>query len=377
MVAIVGLLLITLGGVTAPTQDDKLVTVIRNAYASNRGELTHGEAKFRMEEGSADSVGSALKGKWAERWSTAEGLLIFDTGISRYECVHPLAQIVAHRVKGEDNSYTMPLTESIRAVTNGSITLSDRIFVESDGKTPIHGAQIDPGTQGFARYYVFPLSVGNPAPADFQLDVDLSTPLPGRPSWQVASVDVNATLRGIPVVKLVLTSRGVSREYWVDLERGAVPLLIRDGADVEYHYGDVRRVGDRAWLPHRLTILGKNPTGAVRIRDVTVTEADFTTRPAKSSYGLRFPKPRKMVNAASMKVYDEQDTWDITALPAANSPRARTIQMGQPQAPVPILPRERETRSSAPQVWMIAAGTLSVLGLGLIARRMSHGRSTA
>ncbi len=160
------------------------------------------------------------------------------------------------------------------------------------------------------------------------------------------------------------------------MERGAIPLLIRDGKWVEYHLDDIRLISGRAYLPHRMTQVSSNPSGVTRVTDLTVISTDFEHKPAASSYKLSFPSKKPMVNAAAMLVYGPSDSWDLMNLPSSNSPGTRKVVMSAPGAatpPPPALPAEREAKSLWGTVLLILGGILAIFGF-LLGWRFIHVR---
>jgi len=246
-------------------------------------------------------------------------------------------------------------------------------------------SQINPGTEtAFGSEFFFPLDLGNPNPKVWELDRQIEAL--HRPGTTKSVIELGpATPRGSSLLRFVLEWSGppVGRlDYLIDLEKGAIPRSLvmipefvegRKATDWRTECDDIRPVGDGRYFPHRFLVLDAPPDGGgLRFaRLLRVTDADFATRPAASSFRISFPEPRTMVNSASMVRYPAQASWDLANLPRAASPGNQKLTMSGPPATAPVMPGPIQPRSRLPFILM-GIGVVIVAVASVLAWRRAH-----
>ena len=370
-----------LGHLGAPS--DATLEAIRTAYAANRAALGYGTVRFEVAAGHAKDVESARRGDFARIW-TATGFYVFDGPRARYEVVYPIADMVSARIKTSPKSWTSPLS-SERFLTDGRITLIDKIEVNPDDREYFHTAQINPGTEtAFGNGFLFPLDLGNPRPKDWELDRAIGDM--NRPGTSMSVIEFGpSSPRDPSVLRFIIEWKGppVGRlDYLIDLEKGAIPKSLvmvpefvdgRKATDWRTECDDIRPVGEGRYLPYRYLVLDTPPNGGGPrfARQLRIIEADFATRPAASQFRLEFPEARTMTDSASMVRYPAQKTWDLANLPRAASPGNQKLTMSGPPATAPEMPGPIQPRSQWPFVLM-GLGALIVAVALVFAWRRSH-----
>lgn len=368
----------------ASADDEPLIESIRVAYEANRAALAaFGTIRFRLADGliagaAAETVDDPRALGW-ERLSVLEGHYAFDGSRARYDHVYSLEDLIARRVKTGERSWTYPFA-SYRTLTTGEVSLKDEVYESDDDRGYRHTPHVEPGTRLFYKHLDVPLGLGKSVGGLYDLAQELSDVGPG--GWALSAVE-DAEVDGVDVVKLTLRSRAdVRLIYWVDLERGAIPLMARlIGPGVRWSwqeiFEDVRRVGDRGWYRFKTTVysgpnLPEERAAPVTVREYVVTEADFDRRPDRSVFRMEFPEPVKLVNNS---VYfgrtDAHAVWDLETLPKGATAR-RNVPLGPPAVAPPAMPGEREPGLAGPWT-LLLLGLALVAGGGLIAYRRHHG----
>ena len=240
------------------------------------------------------------------------------------------------------------------------MTLLDSIDVSKKADSLDHQAQIIPGSETFQRELICPLNVGSPTPGSYDLGDILQRARTPSEGLTLAVVE-GTEYEGRDVMHLAITSGAARRDYWVDLERGAVPLRIEssEGGTVErlVVYEDLRQVGGRGWLPHRQTIYFSE-SGLTK--QLTVSKSNFDSPVDHSAFRMEFPEPMAIINTAVMTRYAPQKVWDLSNLPSPSSPKSRRIVLSEPGPPAATMAGER----SPWPVWAMPVILLGAVALG-------------
>ncbi len=336
-----------------------LLSAIETAYFANRDSFSRGRFKFHHAIGRSNSPESAVRMEWKRR-AVANCLYVFEGTNTRYECLFDLDALVSHRERTEQGGWNSVLSD-IRAVSNGKLSLVDRMTPSEDGSSMLHEPQIELGSQGLFQQVMFPLAIRNPYPGAFRLGDDLKT---ARSESNTTHAEVRSTTEvlGDRRVVVVSISRGdMQRTYWVDVERGAIPLRIRDtdreGA-LKFHveHSDLRLVDNKGWLPYRTVIFFDGGL----TKSLELQEVDLNGPIGASDFTLAFPTAVPIINIADMVRYAPATEWNLSKLPSSGSPKASKIKLSQPQPPAPTLPGER----TGPPPWvmpLIVVGSLVTL----------------
>lgn len=378
----------------SPAATDQLLAAIRTAYESNRAALPrHGLIRYHESDGqptrNAPIDPDALPDIGREPRSTVTGLYVFDGDRRRFDHVYSLDDLVARRERIGENRWMSPIS-SWRRLTDGQTTLIDELgVIDGENETLLrHNPYLISGKNEFFKHLQFPLALGNPDPGDAQPDLgmDLARALEGGGEWHVAAVEENATIRGIPVLKLTFArDNGETQEYWVDLEHGAIPLRIRwvshdekFNSGLQYDYSDIRQVGDQAWLPYRMSVSPLDDftsDGRVRqvsIREVVIDEAELSAHPDPSLFRMEFPEPVPLINITTKVRHDPRQMWDLNAISPAASAFARPLNMAPPASSFPPMPGQREAVSPWRMVLIVVGVLLLTTGCLVAYRRWRH-----
>jgi hypothetical protein len=376
-------------------EDVKAVTAIRTAYEHNRAALsTRGTIHFEGRDGKVtprgglDSIDEALKTAW-ERRSPSRGLYVFDGASRRYENLYTPEQLVARRTRLSPTS-TSSTISSERLLTDGDSTLIDHVAVALDDKTILHNPNVVAGSRDFFRIGEgIPLQLGNPEPARYEMGRCLGNALAGQEGATLSRVDDKALLGGHPVVKITVehprTAYKMQVTFWVDIERGAVPIQSRiisyiphagTSAVLQYNNDAIRWVG-KGWLPFRFSaaqgdLSSEGKVATLFVREFTVGDADFTGRPDSSLFALDFPTEYSVSDSHRLLSFGSRRVWALKDFSAAARAKARPIQLASP-GNAPIMPGASEGAAwLAPALVLLGAGLLIAAGTLLIRRSHRH-----
>jgi len=198
----------------------------------------------------------------------------------------------------------------------------------------------------------------------------------------LTGVDDSARLDGIDLVKLSfeLPNPRTQVTFWVDLERGAIPVqtrVVEEAKDHgtlavwEEHLGDLRRVAS-GWLPFRMTHVsgstsrregsGGSPSGGafsgLLVRETVVDKADFESRPAAAVFALEFPKEVSVIDSDRLLAYGRRRVWTLRDFSPSAQAKARRISL---KSPFPTQPPAMPLESRS---WWPAG--LAIVGLACV-----------
>ncbi|GIW85861.1 MAG: hypothetical protein KatS3mg108_0185 [Isosphaeraceae bacterium] len=339
-------------------EDVEALKALATSYAANRSLLSYGSIEISSAMGRAPTPEAARAGQWSVR-REATGRYVFDGPRAYFETVFSLEQMKASRRKVGEGRYTTTLL-SRRVLTDGRITLSDRICLNDAGDQLIRAAQIDAGTRIFYMYYSCPLNLGEADSKSFDLSYDIDRCLNANMyTWSLK----DDAFEGAPVIRLTLRSGDFQRQYWIDVERGSIPREIRDQSgtgepSMRIYYDDLRPVGCGAWLPFKMTVFFRDGEA----KQLTIRQAEFGSRPPPSAFRMEFDEPEALINTADMVHYKPRKVWDLAELPSVSSGDAHRIILED--VPPPPVMRGHDEGGTWSDL-LIPSGCLVALGVGV------------
>lgn len=355
---------------TSQGSSDELPRAILDAFTANQAAFRAGEVKFRFTRGTASSSAAARAGKFNPGYG-AEGRFAFKGELAYHERLFAEADVLSTS-KYVGNGQTMVLLSSFRSATDGKRTLMDWIGAKS-GKKASHALRLDPGSDRFDADFQFPIALARPDCDWGSPRISLRAAFRGRPGVRIASVDREADFEGRGVVRIAVEYDEGAAEYWIDLERGAIPLKIvrrnipggdRPESATTLFHDDVRHVEGAGWLPFEQSWRSDRDGWGGR---TVIEEARFSEPPA-SAFTMEFAEPIGLVDQSRGLTFAKRTSWDVSKLP---SPGSRGVGKLPPASFGPeyeaVLPGERESGRGR-GLWLIGALTLAAAGLWIWAR---------
>jgi hypothetical protein len=326
--AIVTVLLLLAGILGAQAGDPmSQIDYMRLSYKANKQSFAFGSFRFEYTIGVSANATDAESGIYQQSIKE-DGLYIFDGKNARYELTASPKDILAvTRWIDPDRDSTrrksMSLANTFRMLTDGKVTFMDSTGVGRAGAPLPHLPQISADIRLYRSSFEFPLYIGDESGRPYDLFGDLTTIKDGKAS--LAELDLDARLNGLKVCKVSYTYKDGTKTYWVDLNRGSVPLRILNhydptGTDVVFIFDDLVQVAGAGWLPRRMLHIIAN---GVSVSQLTITDIDVQHKPQLSAFQLEFPKPVRVVDGARQLVYSRRKTWGLLDLPSRSSPDAR------------------------------------------------------
>lgn len=370
--------LIMLAAILADPPDDskQQIEYLRFSYKANRDKFEFGTFRFDYTRGSSASPSDAESGVFSRSFEE-HGSYVFDGNNARYELIAD-PQVLAAATKRIDERRSSASLSAFRMLTDGKVTFIDNLFPDQSGASLKHNPII---VQGVTRFYAsgffeFPLYLGDHSgTSDCNLFTDLTAIKDGKVT--LADLDMDAHLDGAKVCKFSFTWRDGQRTYWIDLNRGSVPLRIDqrynpNNLDSIYIFKKMEHASNGGWLPRERLLIVKG--GAILDR-IVVTEIDVRNKPRPSAFQLDFPELVRVDDNARKLIYPRSKTWSLLNLPSRSSPGTR------PAVPMNYIPPDElpgEVEAGPP--WAIIAGTffcVGILALVLILRRRKRTRRGA
>lgn len=338
---------------------DRAEAAIRRAYEANRLGMKQWTAAFELTVGRSATPEAIRKNEWSKQFATAKGSYVYDGKNGRYELLHSDADIVSNRTKISNNEWTTPLS-SFRLLTDGRVTLSDYVDVLGDDKSPLHSAQIDAGVEGFFNPIQFPLSLGDPDRDDWSAVRGRGRAANVGVPWKLAAVEHDVDLDGVRVTKLSYELQAARWTFWVDLERGAIPIRRHyaesdSGPKLYREYARVERVNDGAWLPRESFELLTSGKRDGSVKKLTIDAIDTQAKVDRSRFRMEFPAARKFYNTADRVYYTDVKVVDLDKLPAVGAANVGRFAEGPTTSGnAPKMPGELQGGS----VWPAVSGII-------------------
>ena len=360
------------------SQGDALLSAIEDAFVSNQAAFPFGQVSFTYTRGSARDGDAVRRGELNPAY-TAKCFYTYNGVSARYDRIFPDdAMRLANKKIGSD---IISIIDTCRMATNGEVTLYDSVTVADSMEA--RGTRLTPGPRDFDRDFQFPLSLGRPDHGSLDnLGRHLLEAIKGKSGSQtgVKGVDQHVEYEGRRLVKLTLTSATSENEYWIDMERGAVPLKIvssetappqRAGYRTEYHLDDLRLVAGRGWLPFRESWWYSDDSRAYQ---VVIGEAHFDDPPRVEAFALDFPRAISLVDDSKGVRYPPSRTWNVLRLPGPHAHGVQKVERASiPQSELPRLPGEMPSQGCYD--YLLYGAVALVLAVGLILWRRRNARA--
>lgn len=349
-----------------PDATSDVLNAIADAFDDNRSRFRMGTATFDYWDGFADDVEAAVRGELRDG-RKADGRFVFDGADALYSVRFPDGDMLGTYQGVASNEGSNRLS-SFRLVTNGQQTFRESFTVIPEGGKPAYVEPVYvilPGSESFHSAAQFPLDLAHPDLARRDFATVLRRVLRKEEGYVIDRVEEDVPFDGRNTVRIALTGPYGKRTYWVDLERGAIPLAAHDDVEgkgsFDVRHGDLRFVEGHGWLPFATTTVLRDG----RVFRLIVRDVDFDRPPGPSAFRIELDRVRMVGNAGSNRYY-QQKVIDLNALPADDSPESKPMGTARPLGG-PVLPGEVERGLSW---WPYAVGaTLIVVGLALYVRR--------
>jgi hypothetical protein len=327
---------------------EAMLKAVHAAFVANQAAFPFGDVRFTYAIGNAKDATSARRGLLAPQY-VADSRYVFDRDKSRYE------RIFNENDMRETSKYIgndiLSKLDSFRAATDGDRTLYDSISaLERSGLS--RGVKLSPGRIEFDRAFQFPLSLGQPNHMEKEnLGILLQESFRSNPDVRIVGLESDgvAEEEGRSLVKIDFQLKYGASTYWVDLERGSVPVRIestlsgRGGASSTrstVYFDDLRQVPERGWLPFKESWWDSRGDSAGQI---VIVHAAFDKPPEPSDFALDFPQPISLVDGQKRLRYPPSRRWNIAGPLSSDSRGVEKVQYSTaPNDALPTMPGERK-----------------------------------
>ena len=342
----------------APSQaETALLNHIVGVFEENCRAFRFGRFRMAISEGSAPSDEDAMAGRFSSRFDL-QARFLFDGDKRLYEKVAS-EEVLRRTTRRVSESQFLSTITLFRLLADSRICLTDIISSDPRGNGLMHSAQVVADADAEMET-VFPLPIGGLDKGMPDFTRSIRRLLEGKLS--LLKLDADAQFEGRPAVLMVVGGAGGRAEYYIDLERGAVPLhdrSVKEGDKVlfERKWDDIRSEPGGGWLPRTMT---ESLVGGKRVIRITVTDANVTERPPDADFVMSFSRPIRLVDRTRDVLHTTpREHWRLADLHGGRSDETRPLQLGyRPETPV-----KQGEAPPAPWWWTAAA---VAGGLGLI-----------
>lgn len=343
--------------------DKETLGVLRNAYVSNRESFVQGQgeylvrfARHHSHRGDEEIESDAVMATTRVRWAFRDGMCRYDSSCQFARTPPKNADVNAYRS-------TCTLTDGVHTF---------EIIYPIDRRTHAEQAEVVPGIEEFHRRVVLqpPLGVGFPecsggshAFLDFGglIDAALNNRL-----GITASLDGQAEIAGRSTAVVTIRHDGKDwRRYWIDVERGGIPLqmeqheagtlLVRDTNR------DLRETGD-GWLPFRVR---RQFVGQPSAHELTVVSFD-DKRPADDVFQIPLHPVCFFTDRVKNVFYEvEHDTHFGFGKLAGRVSQVATVDLNTIQGPRFDLAERPRNRHGSVWFWVCTTASTATLVVGV------------
>jgi hypothetical protein len=264
--------------------------------------------------------------------------------------------------------FTKPL-QSVSSIspklmlTNGAVTFIGGIAVSPKDKKVNHRGMIVNGTDLFDTSFHFPLNLGLNRLRVSNVGKDLDDAINNRDVAKSFELDTDVAFEGRNLYRVVLRSKSSQRTYWIDAERGGVPLQVLDNTSEgtktwQTNYEMLKRVGNHGWLPFR-KVRYNHMAKRAKIMEIKQFDSDFNPQP--SDFTISFPEPITIIDTVHNRAYGKKSSLALLSLsvPSYKESNPIRVDLSTPLPRAPVLPPAIESPSRLP--WVLVCTTVALL----------------
>lgn len=294
-----------------------LLRAVADAYEENRARFNFGSVEFEYWDGYARNLEAATRGDLNDA-HRAEGSFAFDGPNALYSRRFSDEAMAATTVES-GGGWRSSRLDSLRVLTNGMVTFTERVDFAGAGRGNAQGHVISPGVDDFFQFASVPLDLGRPQDRRQDLAAVIRMVLDGKAGFGVEAIEEGVDVEGVSTIRIALKLPNGMRTYWVDLERGSIPIRVQEdvagGNQIDLHHGDIRYVEGRGWLPFAMTTFLKGG----RVKRLVVERAAFASPPARETFRIELDRPTAVANVAEGRGYTARTVYDLNNLPGPSS----------------------------------------------------------
>ncbi len=295
--------------------DHEVLQALAQGYTANREGVERCRASFVYREGRAPDLETARQGKLSDP-AEAKGAYLFDGSRKKYERLFDREQTISHTSTEGEHPGTCEFV-SVQLLTDGTTTLSYTPFYNTHTRAFDTHARIMDADNGCDLSFGFTLDLGTKAQnangfAD-QLDRAWNHGPRGAKAVRLKR-DVPYDGRKVHLATFEFDGGEVS--YWVDYQRGCVPLRIlyrtaKEGDYNDEYHEQMSLVGGKLWFPARR--VNYNLPGR-RVRILEVDKIQINTPIADADFQLSFVEPVGVYNVVTRDSYKNVRSFPLSAL---------------------------------------------------------------
>lgn len=315
--------------------------VIANAYASNFEAIRRGKLVVIVTEGTAANAAAARNGDIQGQVQSTINYMFTNKN-----------KIYTHLYKDDDvirgTKLIAPMTTStrfnpIRMATNGTNLLIDLINLPPDSTVLKHRPVIQADNGLFQRRYGMPMNFGFMRRNMHNLEMDLESARLAPEASRILRFRDGEPFEGRKVFEIALRAPNGDRVYWVDSEKGCLPLQILDkskeGAPVlQINYEHIKEIDKNIWSPMAVNMYMHQSKRAWRYQ-IKEFKLDFPDELSETKF--EFPTPVAVVDTVNSLRHAETTSFSLSNIIAPSRRQSTPIKI-EASSPPPKLPGERE-----------------------------------
>lgn len=307
---------LTLGKAGLASADEKSMLIATADLArENIRKFSHGSIKFSFQDGFAANQDDARSGH-LDQLATAQGQYRYDgEGRAFFDLRYPAETLAALWRKTPTG--TGSRANSFQSVTNGSISVLEHLDVHGPANETLFGSiSVSVGAEEFYSRVRMPLGLGFPAQRP-DYDQHLRWAASGDNGFRLVSWDAKSVLEGQTFAYFHLRSTTMDEELWLDLEKGAIPVLAKIHAPevvIDEFREKIESIPGRGWLPLMHTIHVDRDRWTQRM---VIDSYNFDAKPSPDAFAITFLKPEPLLHPVTSVELPPAKRWNLDRLPAS------------------------------------------------------------
>jgi hypothetical protein len=345
-------------GFSQTEEEKSLLRAVANQYETNRAGFDPVLIEFELQSGEAASVDAAFQGQ-IDRPLISKGLYAVRGHTERYDKIGDPAEELNRRVAQGGGVYSYS-SESLRYLWDDTICIFERLTPSDEVGEWMRQPQVYTDPFRWLSHCRIPLRLGRVTDSR-SLSSWIEKGLKGEDDLVVSEI-ADETVDGIKLLRVTLTSPRYREVFWIDLERGALPVKREEHMSAELGgriwttvLRDIRNT-PKGWLPFA-TVWRCDDKRAVRFE---VTRALYGDSVDRKVFSLEFPKMATMIDLERNRTFGKKKIWTLADVGGSGVSFPNVVREAPPAGP--SMPVERTAFD-----WTLPAAALATVGFGLAA----------
>lgn len=303
-------------GEVADADERAILSATADLIRDNKQKFPNGIIEFSKQIGETSSESEARAGQ-LHKLAAAKGRYRYDGGRRAFNEVRFSPEIMAASLSKTPTG-TSSRVESFQSTTNGSLSVLERFDVYSSTDKSIYGSiSVTLGAEQFYTRASVPINLGFPeGRPDYERHLRWAAG--NENGFRLESWEARSVLDKKPCVYFHFRSQSLDEELWIDMEKGAIPVLIHlklpNDVDLKIFNDEIQLIPGHGWLPLVQTVFVAQYQ---QVQRLVIESYDFDSKPSPDAFAITFLEPEPLLNPVTFAELPPAKTWNLDRLPAS------------------------------------------------------------